>query len=429
MFEKLVYTQLLDHVLPTLSESQHGFVPRRSCATNLVTLLKTGWDSISAGAQTDCIYTDFKAAFQSVNHCLLLRKLRNSYCISDKAFQWFTSYLCDRQQRVIVNKSSDWTHVTSGTPEGGLLSPLLFAMYINDLSADIKSPCLMFADDVKIYRKITCTDDTDLLQEDLNRLCKWSQVWKLTLNPTKCKSFRMSLKKSPIVRTYFVGNTALEHVDTIRDLGVILDQKLTFQPHIDCIVKKANRVLGLLIRSFQNPKIGGHINPSSVRISYYAHVRSVLEYCSVVWAGAAKTHTDRLERVQHKFLIWLNARSPQPTAYHTIDYASLLQHFRMSALSSRRVQHDILFVRNVLRGGIDSACLLRSFSLFTPVRIGRQLSLFHVPYARVCTVRDGLFARAPRLANEYLRVCPASDVFHDGLSTFRKSVCSYVRSL
>ena len=151
VFEKLVYTQLIDHVHPTLSDSQHGFVPRRSCATNLATLLKTGWDSISAEAQTDCIYTDFTSAFQSVNHCLLLHKLRHSYCISDKALQWFTSYLYDRQQRVIVNgKSSDWTHVTSGTPEGGLLSPLLFAMYINDLPTDIKSPCLMFADDVKI---------------------------------------------------------------------------------------------------------------------------------------------------------------------------------------------------------------------------------------------------------------------------------------
>ena len=89
--------------------------------------------------------------------------------------------------------------------------------------------------------------------------------------------------------TRMVSTCSLEHVDTIRDLGVILDQKLTFGPHIDNGVKKANKTLGLLIRSFQAPKFGEYINLSSVRVSYFAHVRSLLEYCSVVWAGAAKT--------------------------------------------------------------------------------------------------------------------------------------------
>ena len=124
---------------------------------------KTGLDSISTGAQTDCIYTDFTVAFQSVSHSLL-HKLRHSYGISDAAFQWFSSYLRDRQQCVIVNeKSAEWTHVTSGTPGGGLLSPLLFAMYINDLPGQIEPSCLMFAEDVKIYRKITFADDAELL--------------------------------------------------------------------------------------------------------------------------------------------------------------------------------------------------------------------------------------------------------------------------
>ena len=173
-------------MLPALTDSQHGFIPRRSCATNLVTMLETGWDSISSGTQTG-VYTDFTAAFQSVNHSLLLHKLRRSYHVSGSALQWFSSYLHDRRQRVIIDgKSSGWTHVTSGTPEGGL-SPLLFALYINDLPDQINSPCFMFADDVKIYRNITCAGDADLLQEDLNRLCRWSHTWKLNLNPTKCK--------------------------------------------------------------------------------------------------------------------------------------------------------------------------------------------------------------------------------------------------
>ena len=182
----------------------------------------------------------------------------------------------------------------------------------------------------------------------------------------------MTLKKSPIITSYFIGNTALEHVDTIRDLGVILDKKLTFRPHIESSVKKANRALGLLIRTFQKPKTGRHLNLSAARVSYYAHVRSVLEYGSVVWSGAAKTHTDRLERVRHRFLTWLNRCSPQPASCQSLDYAALLRHFRMCPLSSRRVQHDILFIRNVFRRRIDSAFLLGSFTPSAPVRIGRH---------------------------------------------------------
>ena len=124
-------------------------------------------------------------------------------------------------------------------------------------------------------------------------------------------------------------------------------------------------------------------------------------------------------------------RSPRTTACHSLDYTALLRHFRICALSSRRVQHDILFIRNVFRCRIDSAFLLRSFTLSAPVRIGRQLSLFHVPYARVCTVRDGLFTRAPRLTNEYLRASPTSDLFHDhdSFSVFRTGVIGYVTNL
>ena len=131
MLEKVVYLQLVSHVTPVMSDFQHGFVSKRSCATNLASLLNTAWDSISLGFQTDCIYTDYTAAFQSVNHSLLIYKLEKSHNISGKVLKWFASYLKDRQQRVIVGgKCSEWCQVTSGTPEGGLLSPLLFAICI-----------------------------------------------------------------------------------------------------------------------------------------------------------------------------------------------------------------------------------------------------------------------------------------------------------
>ena len=323
--------------------------------------------------------------------------------------------------------------MTSGTPEGGLLSPLMFAMFINDLPARLNSRSLMFADDVKIFRKISSSSDAVALQDDLNQLCRWSHSWKLQLNPTKCKSFRMTLKKLPVQTTYFVGNTALEHVDTIRDLGVILDEKLTFAPHVDSIVKKANKFLGLLIRSFQKARgergAGGGIDLSSVRASYCAHVRSVLEYCSVIWAGAAQVHLNRVERVQHKYLMWLNAIGLRQRACDSLAYEDLLLHHRTASIKARILQHDIMFCFKVHRGMINSSILLNAFPLHVPARRGRMYQLLSVPYARVNTVKEGLFGRLPRAVNEFLRNSPQTDMFHEPAASFKSSVIRYVRVL
>ena len=148
-------------------------------------------------------------------------------------------------------KTSKWTEVTSGVPEGSLLAPLAFALYINDLPKNISSDCLLYADDQKLFRKIKTPSDARLLQDDLDRLQEWCTTWGLTLNPSKCKAFTMTLRRNPVQTTYRIGTTALESVSSIRDLGIILDSKLTFSDHIHRTVSQANRALGLLIRSFQ----------------------------------------------------------------------------------------------------------------------------------------------------------------------------------
>ena len=120
ILERVVYDQLYRHIAPVLSEHQHGFIPKRSCSTNLCVYLKHAWASMSDRCQTDAIYTDYSAAFQSINHAFLIHKLAKSYHLKDSALQWFVSYLSGRQQRVIVNgKTSDWKIVTSGVPLSG----------------------------------------------------------------------------------------------------------------------------------------------------------------------------------------------------------------------------------------------------------------------------------------------------------------------
>ena len=430
VMERVVFTSLYSHVRPALSERQHGFMPGRSCVSNLCTMLHEAWSNISAGSQTDVICTDYSSAFQSVNHRLLLHKLENSFHISDKAISWLKSYLSNRKQRVVVKgKCSRWTAVRSGTPEGGILSPLLFVCFINDLPLTLQTHSLLYADDVKLYCRVDGDSDVRHLQLQLDQLCRWSRTWGLSLNPLKCKVLTLSLRRKPTVGEYTVGGVALERVSVMRDLGVHLDEKLTFGDHVDATVRKANRMLGLLTRSFQTGKRGRSLHGCDIRAvicSYYANVRSILEYSSVVWNGAAGTHMKRIERVQHKFLMWLGSRFPVTGV--SLEYDDLLRAFGVETLAARRMRHDILFIRNVHRQVIDSCFLLEHLPLTVPTRLFRSRSVFHIPFGRTNTVRSGTFCRAPRLCNEFLDKHRDVDVWTDSYVRFRKRLTEHAHA-
>ena len=427
ILEKVVYDQLYRHVEPALCNEQHGFVPGRSCTSNLAVFLTSAWEAISEGYQTDTIYTDFTAAFQSVNHGYLIHKLKNSFHVHGSALMWFVSYLSDRRQRVTLNgKTSEWTSVISGNPEGSLLAPILFSIFINDLPSELDSECLLYADDAKIYRKITTPQDAATLQTDIDRLSSWSATWGLSLNPAKCKAFSVTLRRAPVRTTYRIGSAVLESVDEIKDLGVTIDSKLSFSAHVSRIVCQANRALGLMIRTFQAGTKRSKFNKHTLLVTYYANVRSILEYGCVVWAGAAKSHTERVDRVQHKFLLWLNSHTSSPCS--SLSYPSLLHHFGITSLSVRRNQHDLLFLRNILAGKIRSSNLLGRFPLHVPPRSTRSQRLFAELPWRVRTVGDGFLRRLPKAMNVFLTRSPA-DVFSDSSYTFRGHVLNYVKGL
>ena len=163
----------------------------------------------------------------------------------------------------------------------------------------------------------------------------------------------MTLRRAPVQTKYCIAGTELDHVNEIRDLGITLDTKLTFASHVSGTVSNANRALGLLIRSFQTGAGRSKFSRSAVLAAYFANVRSILEYCSVVWAGAANTHTVRVDRVQHKFLIWLLTHTDSGHS-QSLSYSDLLNHLKIPSLASRRVQHDLLFLRNIIRGKVDT---------------------------------------------------------------------------
>ena len=176
----------------------------------------------------------------------------------------------------------------------------------------------------------------------------------MKLKPAKCKVMSVTLRTKPVIGVYTIGTMDLERVHEMRDLGELIDEKLTFGAHVEAVLKKGNRALGLLMRSFQTGKNGPSlydVNPKSIISTYCANVRSILEYCCVIWGGAADTRLGRIEKVERRFLTWLCTRCRVKNV--VLDYKNLLRHFGLASLAARRLHYDIIFLRNVHNHKID----------------------------------------------------------------------------
>jgi hypothetical protein len=170
-----------------ISCNQHGFRSGRSCVTQLLEIVEIWSDLIDQGIPFDCIYLDFAKAFDKVPHIRLCHKIK-AHGIKGKILNWLTNFLENRTQSVTINNlSSNIKEVTSGIPQGSVLGPILFVLYINDISNGVDSFIKVFADDTKIFRAVNMQTDNLLMQADLDRLLEWSNKWQLSFNIAKCK--------------------------------------------------------------------------------------------------------------------------------------------------------------------------------------------------------------------------------------------------
>ena len=172
------------------------------------------------------MYIDFSKAFDSVPHTRLLIKLQ-AYGICGDLYNWLCNYLTERKQQVVLNgESCSWTTVTSGVPQGSVLGPLLFSLFVNDLPSIVRSPLVLFADDANIYHSIQSDEDYQLLQQDLDSLYKWSKNWQLCFNVIKCKVLHIGSNQH--YRVYRLGSDCITSSTVEKDLGILVDNKLKF---------------------------------------------------------------------------------------------------------------------------------------------------------------------------------------------------------
>ena len=223
--EYFIRKEIMQHMTDNnlLYEDQHGFMEGRSCMTQLLSVMEKWTEILDQNQCIDNIYFDYQKAFDTVPHKRLKAKMK-SYGIKGKVLRWVADFLHQRQQRVVLEgATSDWTSVLSGVPQGSVLGPVLFLLYINDIPSTVNSFIKLFADDTKLFRSILSKEDCDILQKDISKLEEWSRKWQLKFHPNKCKVLRMGNNVQEY--TYTMTNEdstpiPLENIEMEKDLGV-----------------------------------------------------------------------------------------------------------------------------------------------------------------------------------------------------------------
>ena len=198
----------------------------------------------------DVIFLDFAKAFDKVPHMRLLAKL-HAHGIDGHVLKWISSWLSDRMQRVCLDgHSSQWASVLSVVPQGSVLGPLLFLIFINDLDSNVKNLILKFADDTKVVGEVNSVEDERVLQADMNTLCEWVRRWQMEFNVVMCVV--MHVGSGNIKYQYAMQRRCLSTVETVRDLGVYISSNLESAAHCYEASCKANKMLGLVKRTVKH---------------------------------------------------------------------------------------------------------------------------------------------------------------------------------
>lgn len=325
--EHVIYTEIMKFLDSNnfFHPSQHGFRKGFSCETQLATFLHDLHTNLDTNLQTDAIFLDFAKAFDKVPHQRLLLKLSLANLHPD-ILRWIEAFLNNRSQFVFINNSSsDSLQVTSGVPQGSVLGPLLFLIYINDLPAHVTCNIRMFADDCVIYKTINNTSHQNSLQENINHLQQWCDCWLMTLNPNKCKVVTFSRRRNPLAYSYAINNIPLEAAPSYKYLGVTITNDLSWNAHITNVISSSNKALGFFKRHLkQAPK---HVK----LLAYQTIIRPKLEYACAVWSPHQTYLINALESVQNRATRFIHSQY----SYH-VSVSSLRNELGLPTLATRR---------------------------------------------------------------------------------------------
>jgi hypothetical protein len=327
-----------------LRSSQHGFCTRRSCLSQMLEYFDDITDAIDRRMCVDSVYIDFSKAFDRVSHNILINKL-HSRGIPNVLVRWVHCFLSRRTQRVIIEESSsNWTPVTSGVPQGTVLGPLLFSIFVDDIDGIIPNGIMIkkFADDTKIYSVFREDDSSSAhlkLQQTLEFLYSWVTLNMLPINIKKCNVMHFGHRNPKHV--YFLHNAALEATECIRDLGLMLDSSMSFSNHVQTVVSKAQRLSGLVFRTFRCRR------PEVLVPVFKALIRPLVECATPLWNPHSVRNITAVECVQRRF-------TKRIMGMRYKSYDDRLRCLQLPMLSQRRMYFDLLCMYKLLNGLLQS---------------------------------------------------------------------------
>ena len=398
--ERIVFNKILDHFTSNnlMCKHQHGFLPQRSCLTQLLSHINTVFENLLQVKDTDSIYLDYAKAFDKVDHEILLYKLR-CYGITGKLLAWIKEFLQGRTQCVAINGTKSFkSAVKSGVPQGTVLGPLLFLIYVNDINHCItESFVSCFADDTRIKKGISAAADVMKLQEDLNHVVSWSSDNNMSLHQDKFEYMNHScgdaklLKHLPFTSEFYEYTTPSGAIitpkDTIRDLGVLISSDLSWGPHISNITDAARKMCSWILSVFATR------DELTMMTLYNSLVRSRVEFCCPLWHTNKVEDIIKIESIQRTF-------TSKIEGYSDFTYWERLIHLRLMSLQRRRERYILLHLFKVLH---DTAPNDPKINFTTSDRRGVLAvvpTLSRTAKPRIQSMYDSSFAvLAPRLWN------------------------------
>ena len=328
-----------------LTPHQFGFRTGRSTMDQLLLVYDAVSKNTDRGGVTDVILFDFSKAFDVVCHDIMLAKL-NAIGIQGHLLQWIASFLRDRKMRVCIKSHiSEPRSVLSGVPQGSVLGPLLFLIYINSVAAQLTSQYKIFADDLKIYACIqhllSASDppsSTLNVQTDIDILRATASSWGLHMNTKKCAVIRFSMARRDIApATYFLSGQLIPSVDSHEDLGVVVNSDLKFHGHVRSVAHRA----GGLAQNFLKSTVCR--SPDFMLFLLTTHIRPIIEYCSCVWQTGYLEDLRLLEKVQRRW-------TKQIDGLFSLSYSERLKSLKLYSVQGRLLRADLIQCWKVFNG-------------------------------------------------------------------------------
>ena len=337
LLESIVKDRLVKHLdkYSLIRNSQHGFTSGKSCLSNLLEFFEVVTKILDKGEAVDLVYLDFAKAFDKVPHHRLFKKLE-AHGLGGNVLNWIREWLNNRRQKVCIEgEASDWVEVTSGVPQGSVLGPVLFLIYINDIDANLVSTIGKFADDTKMGKSVSSAEGVQKLREDLVKLENWASDWQMSFNTDKCSIIHLG--NDNLKHKYSLCGSELRESTKERDLGIMVDNSMKFSEQCNTAIKNANSTLGLIRRAIKCKS-----QPIITKL-YKALVRPKLEYCVQAWRPHLKKHIDNIEKVQHRATKMIEG-------YKNLKYEDRLTKTDLTTLEERRTRGDLIEVFKMIKG-------------------------------------------------------------------------------